>query len=89
MRVAAGQLRAAFAEARLGLRSRRRRMLLGAVGMALAAAMLTAAIVISASLGSGFSRTAKAADLGDLIVRFDPEPASQVAKRIAALPDIS
>ncbi|HEY3759735.1 MAG TPA: ABC transporter permease, partial [Solirubrobacteraceae bacterium] len=85
MRVAA---RAALLEARLGLRQRRRRTLLTALGIALAAAMLAAAIVVSDSLGKGFSRAATQAHLADIIVRFDPQPAGRVAQRIQALPDI-
>ena len=50
--------------------------------------MLVAALVVSDSLGFGFDRAAKAADLPDIIVRFDPQPAGRVAQRIAALPDI-
>ncbi|MBV8711153.1 MAG: FtsX-like permease family protein [Solirubrobacterales bacterium] len=51
--------------------------------------MLTAALVVSDGLGRGFDRAAGAADLPDAIVRFDPEPAGQVAARIAALPDLA
>ena len=82
-------LRAAYADARLALRTRRRRALLSAVGIALSAAMLAAAVVITDGLGGGFDRAVKAADLGDLIVRFDPERAQEIAKRIDALPDIA
>ncbi len=88
--MAAGvRLRAAFAEARYGVRVRRRRSLLTALGIGLAAAMLAAAIVVSDGLGRGFGRAARAADLPDIIVRFNQEPADRVAQRIAALPDIA
>ena len=80
--------RSALTEARLGLRQRRRRTLMTALGIALAAAMLAAAIVVSDSLGNGFSRAAKQAHLAGIIVRFDPQPTSKVAQRIQALPDI-
>jgi ABC-type antimicrobial peptide transport system permease subunit len=80
---------AALADARQGLRTSRRRALLAAVGVALAAAMLSAALAITDGLGGGFNRAVKAADLGDLIVRFDPQRASTVAKKLAALPDLS
>jgi ABC-type antimicrobial peptide transport system permease subunit len=50
--------------------------------------MLVAALVVSDSLAFGFDRAAKAADLPDIIVRFDPQPAGRVTQRIAALPDI-
>jgi len=51
--------------------------------------MLAAALVVSDSLGRGFDRGARAADLPDVIVRFDPESASKVAQRIQALPDLA
>jgi ABC-type antimicrobial peptide transport system permease subunit len=82
-------LGAAVSEARRGLRARRRRALLTALGVALAAAMLSAAIVISDSLGLGFDRAARAAGLPDIIVRFDGQPRSLVSQRIAALPDLA
>ena len=51
--------------------------------------MLVAALVVSDSLGFGFDRAAKAADLPDIIVRFNPQESSRVAQRITALPDIA
>jgi ABC-type lipoprotein release transport system permease subunit len=51
--------------------------------------MLVAALVVSDSLGFGFDRAARAADLPDVIVRFNPQTASRVARRIAALPDLA
>jgi ABC-type antimicrobial peptide transport system permease subunit len=51
--------------------------------------MLVAALVVSDSLGFGFDRAAKAADLPDIIVRFNPESSSRVAQHITALPDIA
>ncbi|MFZ0091233.1 MAG: FtsX-like permease family protein, partial [Solirubrobacteraceae bacterium] len=74
---------------RRGRRPRRRRALLTAVGIALAAAMLCTAVVIADGLGDGFSRAARAADLPDVLVRFDPQSYARVAKRIRALPDIA
>jgi putative ABC transport system permease protein len=82
-------LPAAFGLARQVLRARRRRALLSALGIALAAAMLTAAVVLSYGLGTGFDRAVKAAGLPDIIVRFDDRAASDVATRIRALPDIA
>ena len=46
--------------------------------------MLIAALVVSDSLGFGFDRAARAAHLPDIIVRFSPQPAGRVARRIAA-----
>ncbi len=82
-------VRSALGEARRGLALRRRRALLTAVGIALAAAMLSAAVVVADGLGRGFSRAAHAADLPDVIVRFDDEPQSQVTERIRSLPDVA
>jgi len=50
--------------------------------------MLVAALVVSDSLGFGFDRAARAADLPDIIARFNPQAASRVSQRIAALPDV-
>lgn len=82
-------LRAALADAWLALRARRRRLLLGGVGIALSAAMLSAAIVIADGLGEGFNRGVKRADVGDLIIRFDPQSGAEVSRKLAALPDIA
>ncbi|HWD84639.1 MAG TPA: ABC transporter permease [Solirubrobacteraceae bacterium] len=75
--------------ARQGLRARRRRLAVTAIGVALAAAMLSAAVVVSYGLGTGFSRAASAASLPDLLVRFSEQPGSRVVSRIRALPDVS
>ncbi|MDQ6819974.1 MAG: ABC transporter permease [Actinomycetota bacterium] len=78
-----------LSEIRWGLRPRRRRALLTAIGIALAAAMLSTALVIADGLGGGFARAARAADLPDVIVRFDPQALRRVEARIRALPDIA
>ena len=82
-------LLSALADARRGLVRQRRRSLLTALGIALAAAMLSAALVVGDGLGNGFDRAAKAAGLPDMIVRFDPQSARLVRERIAALPDVA
>ncbi len=51
--------------------------------------MLAAALVVADSLGSGFDRAAHTADLPDVIVRFNVQPAARVTRRIAALPDVA
>jgi ABC-type antimicrobial peptide transport system permease subunit len=79
----------ALGEARRGLIPRRRRSVLAAVGIALAASMLAAAVVVGDGLGDGFDRAARAADLPDVIVRFTDEPRAVVARRILALPDVA
>jgi ABC-type lipoprotein release transport system permease subunit len=82
-------LRAALLTARHGLRTRRRRAVLTGVGIVLAAAMLSAAVVVSYGLGTGFDRGAKASSLPDIIVRFDSQPSQRIASRITALPDVA
>ncbi len=79
----------ALAEAWRGLWLRRRRTALTALGIALASAMLSAAIVIADGLGGGFDRASRAAGLADVIVRFDPQSTQRVRRRIAALPDLA
>jgi len=86
---AAAALASALGEARRGLAMRRRRAVLAAVGIVLATAMLSAAVVVADGLGQGFDRAARAADLPDLIVRFDQAPASQVIRRLRSLPDVA
>jgi ABC-type antimicrobial peptide transport system permease subunit len=83
------ELRAAWIVARQGLRARSRRVLLTALGIALASAMLAAAVVVSYGLGTGFDRAARAASLSDIIVRFNDKSERTVAERIAALPDVA
>ena len=73
----------------LPLPRRRRRALLTAVGIALAAAMLTTAVVIADGLGGGFDRAVRAADLPDVIVRFDPQAYGRVRAHVLALPDVA
>ena len=82
-------LHAAVLTAASGLRVRRRRLFLTGIGIALAAAMLSAAVVVSYGLGTGFDRAASASHLPDLIVRFNGVSEQSIARRIAALPDIA
>lgn len=82
-------LGAALAEGRRNLAARRRRTFLTGLGIALAAAMLTASLVIADGLGLGFDRAAGAAHLPDVIVRFSPTSVQSVARRIAPLPDLA
>ena len=89
MRPSAAALRSALGEARRGLSVRRRRVVLTALGIVLATAMLSAAVVVADGLGQGFDRAARAADLPDLIVRFDQAPASEVSRRLRSLPDVA
>ncbi len=80
---------AALAHARRGLAMRRRRTLLSGVGIAVAAAMLCAGVVLSDGLGLGFDRAVAASHLPDLIVRFGDQPRSSVVARVQALPDVA
>jgi ABC-type antimicrobial peptide transport system permease subunit len=82
-------VRAALRQAGRGLRLRRRRAVLGAIGIALAAAMLSAAVVVSFGLGTGFDRAAAAAGLPEIIARFHSQPAGRIAARIRELPDLA
>ncbi|HSZ06652.1 MAG TPA: ABC transporter permease [Solirubrobacteraceae bacterium] len=79
----------ALRDALAGVRARRGRAALSALGIALAAAMLAVAATVGYELHTGFSRSARAADLPDIIARFDGQPASSVASRIRALPDVA
>ncbi len=72
-----------------GLKRRPWRTALSASGIALAAAMLSTAAVVGYGLHTGFQRSARAADLPDVIARFDRRPLSQIAGRIGALPDLA
>lgn len=51
--------------------------------------MLSAAVVISYGLGTGFDRAAHAAGLPTIIVRFRDTGESKVAAKITALPDVA
>ena len=72
-----------------GLRRRRRRTLLSALGVALAAAMLSTSAVLAIDLGGGFDRAVRASDLPDIIARFDPVSRARVLARISALPGLA
>jgi ABC-type lipoprotein release transport system permease subunit len=76
-------------EAAQGLRARRRRAALSALGVALAATMLSTSAVVAYGLATGFDRSANAAGLGDVIADFQAQPLSRIALRVRALPDIA
>jgi len=80
---------ALWRDARAGLRRHRGRVLLSAAGIALGAAMLSTATVVGFGLNTGFARSARAADLPDVIARFEEEPIGLVRRRISALPDLA
>jgi len=78
----------ALREAWANVRARRGRSLLGGVGIVLVATMLAVATTVSYGLLTGFDRGAAEADLPDVLVSFDSQPASAVHERLAALPDL-
>jgi ABC-type antimicrobial peptide transport system permease subunit len=78
----------ALREAWANVRARRGRSVLGGVGIVLVATMLAVATTVSYGLLTGFDRGAAEADLPDILVSFDSQPASAVHERLAALPDL-
>ena len=78
----------ALREAWANVRARRGRSLLGGLGIVLVATMLAVATTVSYGLLTGFDRGAAEADLPDVLVSFDSQPASAVRERLAALPDL-
>jgi ABC-type antimicrobial peptide transport system permease subunit len=78
----------ALREAWANVRARRGRTLLGGLGIVLVATMLAVAATVSYGLLTGFDRSAAQADLPDVLVSFDSQPASEVRERLAALPDL-
>ncbi len=76
-------------DALAGVRARRGRVVVTALGIALAATMLATAATVAYGLHTGFARSARAADLPDVIARFDDERASTIARRIQALPNVA
>ena len=65
-----------------------RRSLLAGAGVLLAATMLGTAVTVSWSLATGFDRSAKAADLPDVIARFDRERVGEIDAKLRALPNV-
>ncbi len=78
----------ALREAWANVRARRGRSLTSGVGIVLVATMLAVAATVSYGLLTGFDRSAAEADLPDVLVSFDSQPASSVRERLAALPDL-
>jgi hypothetical protein len=82
-------VRAAFREALVLVRAGGRRSLLAGAGVLLAATMLGTAVTVSWSLATGFDRSAKAADLPDVIARFDRERVGEIDAKLRALPNVA
>jgi ABC-type antimicrobial peptide transport system permease subunit len=71
-----------------GLRARRTRTLLAALGIFAAALVVGTAVTVGYGLGTGFGRAADAADLPDVIARFSPEERQRIDQRVRALPNL-
>ena len=71
------------------LRATPRRTVLAGIGIALAAAMAAAAVTVGYGLRTGFDRSARAADLPDVLVRFNSESQSTVDRIVSRLPDLA
>ena len=81
-------MRAVLIHALGRLRTRPGRALLAAGGIFAAAAMLGAGTTVAYSLATGFDRAADAADLADVVARFEPLSLSSVQARTHALPNV-
>ncbi len=75
-------------DALAGLRARRSRTLLSALGILAASLVVGTAATVGFSLATGFDRAAARADLPDVIARFDRDRRSAVDARVAALPNL-
>ena len=72
-----------------GLRARRSRTLLAAAGVLAASVVVGTAMTVGYGLATGFERSARQADLPDVIARFDPEPRETLDERVRALPNLA
>ena len=71
-----------------GLRARRGRTLLAALGVLAASLVVGTAVTVGYSLATGFDRSATQADLPDIIARFPERPRREVDARVSALPNL-
>jgi ABC-type antimicrobial peptide transport system permease subunit len=72
-----------------GLRARRGRTLLAALGIVAASLVVGTATTVGYGLATGFARSAAAADLPDVIARFSAAPEARIDSRVAALPNLA
>jgi hypothetical protein len=72
-----------------GLRARRGRTLLAALGIVAASLVVGTAVTVGYGLATGFTRSADAADLPDVIARFSPEARTTIDARVSALPNLA
>jgi ABC-type antimicrobial peptide transport system permease subunit len=72
-----------------GLRARRGRTLLAALGIVAASLVVGTAVTVGYGLATGFTRSADAAGLPDVIARFSPQERARIDTRVAALPNLA
>ena len=72
-----------------GLRARRSRTALAALGVLAAALVVGTATTVGYSLATGFDRSADRADLPDVIARFANDDEAKVDARVGALPNLA
>ncbi len=76
-------------DALAGLRARRSRTWLAALGILAAALVVGTATTVGYSLATGFERSADRADLPDVIARFSRDDEAKVDARVSALPNLA
>ena len=79
-------LSAVIRDAIAGLRARRGRTLLAALGVLAASLVVGTAVTVGYSLATGFDRSATQADLPDIIARFPEQSRRQVDARVVRPP---
>ncbi len=72
-----------------GLRARRSRTVLAAVGIVAASLVVGTGVTVGYGLATGFERAADQADLPDIIARFDETGREQLDERVRALPNLA
>jgi ABC-type lipoprotein release transport system permease subunit len=72
-----------------GLRARGSRTLLAAAGIVAASVVVGTGTTVGYGLATGFDRAAAAADLPDVIARFDEEDRRTLDERVRALPNLA
>ena len=72
-----------------GLRARRSRTLLAVFGVLAASLVVGTATTVGFGLATGFERSARQADLPDVIARFEPEGRETLDERVRALPNLA
>jgi FtsX-like permease family len=72
-----------------GLRARRSRTLLAALGVLAASLVVGTGVTVGYGLATGFERAAEQADLPDIVARFDDTGTEQLDERVRALPNLA